>query len=223
MAKRVVPLLTRNNPEREPLVGHVKVTQEDWLNVARDILVFDGVSEVKVLAIAERLEVSRSSFYWYFKNRKQLFELLLRDWEMRNTVKIIEHCQMQAETITAAVLNFFRCFVAAGMFDHGLDFAIREWSRRDGEVRQLVDIADRERLNATRDMFLRFGYSEDEAGIRAKILYFQQLGYHALDVKETIEERFAQLEGYLYGFTGKRPKKGECDAFHNYILQTGYV
>ena len=223
MTKRIVPLLTRDDPDKEPLVGHVKVTQEDWLNVARDILVFDGVSEVKVLAIAERLEVSRSSFYWYFKNRKQLFELLLRDWERRNTAKVVEHCEMPADTITGAVLNFFKCFVAAGIFDHGLDFAVREWSRRDGDVRQLVDIADRERLNAVKTMFERFGYKEDEANIRARILYFQQLGYHALDVKETLDERFAQLEGYLFGFTGKRPQKDECNAFRNYILSKGHV
>ena len=39
-------LLHRNNPEKEPLVGHVKVTREDWLNVARDILVSEGMAEV---------------------------------------------------------------------------------------------------------------------------------------------------------------------------------
>jgi len=30
----VTSLLHRNNPEKEPLIGNVKVTREDWLNVA---------------------------------------------------------------------------------------------------------------------------------------------------------------------------------------------
>ncbi|MEQ9258024.1 MAG: TetR/AcrR family transcriptional regulator, partial [Roseovarius sp.] len=49
--------------ERAPLVGHVKVTREDWLNLARDVLVSDGVADLKVLSLSRKLEVSRSSFY----------------------------------------------------------------------------------------------------------------------------------------------------------------
>ena len=62
MTTRTAPVLHRNDPDKEPLTGHIKVTREDWLNVARDTLVNDGVAEVKVLALAERLEVSRSRF-----------------------------------------------------------------------------------------------------------------------------------------------------------------
>ncbi|HCQ66057.1 MAG TPA: TetR/AcrR family transcriptional regulator, partial [Rhodobacteraceae bacterium] len=73
-----------------------KVTRADWLNVARDILVSDGVVEVKVLAIGERLGVSRSSFYWYFKSRRDLLQALLDDWERCNTAVIVDHCRMDA-------------------------------------------------------------------------------------------------------------------------------
>ena len=90
------PVLHRDDPDKEPLVGHIKVTREDWLNVARDILVTDGVAEVKVLAIGTRLEVSRSSFYWYFKSRKDLLSQLLDDWEARNTARIEDHCAAPA-------------------------------------------------------------------------------------------------------------------------------
>lgn len=62
MPGRPPPLLHRDDPDKASLVGHVKVTREDWLNVARDVPVSDGVAEVKVLAIGDRLGVSRSSF-----------------------------------------------------------------------------------------------------------------------------------------------------------------
>ena len=65
------PVLHRDDPSAEPLVGNVKVTREDWLNVAMDVLITDGVEQVKVLALAERMQVSRSSFYWYFKSRQR--------------------------------------------------------------------------------------------------------------------------------------------------------
>lgn len=202
MSKRELPILHRDDPAKEPLVGHIKVTRDDWLNVARDVLVSDGVAEVKVLALGQRLDVSRSSFYWYFKSRKHLLEALLDDWEARNTRTIVAQCELPADTIGEAVGNFFKCFLNPDLFDRGLDFAVREWSRRDGAVRQRIDQADRERLAAVIQMFERHGFSPYEADVRARILYYMQLGYHALDVREPMKARCDRLAGYLKGFTG---------------------
>ena len=210
--------LHRDDPEKKPLVGHVKVTREDWLNVARDILVSDGVGEVKVLPIADRLNVSRSSFYWYFKSRKALLNALLDDWEASNTQIIIDLCSKDAPTITQALLNFFTCFID-GSFDDGLDFAVREWSRRDGSVRARLDAADRARVDAVIAMYLRFDYDPTDADTRARILYYMQLGYHALDVSESMEVRMKRLPGYLKGFTGVDPLPGEVDAFAKMAMQ----
>lgn len=216
MPSRPISLLHRDDPSKEPLVGHAKVTLEDWLNVARDLLVSDGVSEVKVLAIGDRLKVSRSSFYWYFKNRKELLNALLDDWETRNTAVIVEHCALPTDTITQAVCYFFRCFVDPALFDQGLDFAIREWARRDGGVRARIDLADATRLAAIAAMFERHGYSPGDADARSRILYFMQLGYHALDQTESMQQRMGRLEGYLKGFTGVAPRPEECAAFRAY-------
>ena len=211
------PILHRDDPDKRPLVGHVKVTRADWLNVARDILVSDGVVEVKVLAIGERLGVSRSSFYWYFKSRKDLLQALLDDWERCNTAVIVDHCRMDAATITAAVCNFFRCFLDPAQFDQGLDFAVREWARRDGQVRKRIDLADAARIAAAADMFARHGYDPYEADTRARILYFMQLGYHALDQTEPMETRLWRTEGYLRAFTGKEPSADEVAALRAFV------
>ena len=200
---RAPKLLHRDDPSKKPLVGHVKVTRDDWLNLARDLLVSDGVGEVKILTLSGRLKVSRSSFYWYFSGRKDLLSSLLDDWEKRNTSTIVAHCELPARSITHAICNFFRCFVDPELFDQGLDFAVREWSRRDTNVRNRIDAADARRLEAITAMYTRFDYSKEEADIRARILYFMQLGYHALDIRETIEQRMARVPGYLAGFTGQ--------------------
>ena len=200
---RAPKLLHRDDASKKPLVGHVKVTRDDWLNLARDLLVSDGVGEVKILTLSGRLKVSRSSFYWYFSGRKDLLSSLLDDWEKRNTSTIVAHCELPARSITHAICNFFRCFVDPELFDQGLDFAVREWSRRDTNVRNRIDAADARRLEAITAMYTRFDYSKEEADIRARILYFMQLGYHALDIRETIEQRMARVPGYLAGFTGQ--------------------
>ena len=216
-------MMTRGNGkivklQREDANTGPRVTREEWLNVARDILVSDGVAEVKVLTIGERLQVARSSFYWYFKSRKDLLDALLADWETTNTAILVRHCEMPVQTITGAVCNFFRCFVDPELFDQRLDFAVREWARRDGSVRRVIDRADDTRLAAVAAMFRRHGYSDYEADARARILYFMQLGYHALDQSEPMRIRMSRLEGYLLGFTGKTATPEEVETFRAWAI-----
>ncbi len=205
--------------EDAPLPGNVKVTRDDWLKVAMDLLVSDGVSEVKVLTIGNRLEVSRSSFYWYFKSRADLLEQLLSEWERTNTDTLIRASEVPAATITEAVCNFFRSIVDPDGFNHQLDFAVREWARRDGAVRRVIDRSDTARHQALATMFERHGYPAEEADIRARVLYYQQIGYHALELNETLEERLARVDGYLYAFTGVKPSATETQAFCDYARE----
>ncbi len=193
--------------------AQTKATRGDWLNAARDVLVSEGVGEVKVLALSHRLGVSRSSFYWYFKNRQDLLDDLLTGWEARNTRTIAERCATPAETITGAVCNFFTCFIDPKLFDRGLDFAVREWARRDASVRQRIDAADATRIEAVTAMFSRHGYDASDADTRARILYFMQLGYHALDVREDMEVRLSRVKGYVRGFTGAEPDALDLSEF----------
>ncbi|MDA7427069.1 TetR/AcrR family transcriptional regulator [Primorskyibacter aestuariivivens] len=218
MAKRDTPLLHRDDPDKAPLVGHIKVTREDWLNVARDALVTGGVGEVKVLSLAARLDVSRSSFYGYFKSRKHLLAALLEDWERRNTRTLVTHCEMPAGNITEGLCNFFRCFVDPRLFDRGLDFAVREWSRRDAKVRAGIDAADSARLDAVTRMFIHHRYDPVEADARARILYFMQLGYHALEVREPMDLRMSRLEPYILGFSGRPADPIAIAAFRDFAL-----
>ena len=89
------------------MVGNVKVTRNDWLNVAMDVLVSDGVEQVKVLDLGQRLGVSRSSFYWYFKSRQDLLDALLQQWQATNTAAIVAKAEAPAKTLTDAVCNFY--------------------------------------------------------------------------------------------------------------------
>ncbi len=206
----------RDGEPGDTLPGNVKVTREDWLDAAMDLLVRDGVSEVKILTIGNRLGVSRSSFYWYFESREDLLNQLLDAWETTNTGVLVRSTEARAATITEAVCNFFRCVVAPDGFDYRLDFAVREWARRDEAVHRVVERSDAARHQALARMFARHGFDANEADIRARVLYYQQVGYYALDLGETLEERLTRVPGYLYCFTGVRPSPDEVAAFIDY-------
>lgn len=208
------PVLHRDDPTSEPLIGNVKVTRQDWLNAALDVLVTDGASQVKILTLADRMGVSRSSFYWYFKSRADLLDALLDHWQSRNTGALIRQAALPAATITQAVCHIFHCVVDSALFDVRLDFAVRDWSRRSEKVRNVLDRSDRRRVDALAAMFARFDYPD--AMVRARVLYYMQTGYNDATLIETIEDRIAQVPAYLYIFTGQHPLPGEVESLAAY-------
>lgn len=209
----------------EPLAGNTKVTRHDWLRVALETLVQDGVELVKVLVLADRLGVSRSSFYWYFKSRQDLLDQLLQHWMSTNTAALVAQADRDSATITEAVLNVFLCVYDDSIFDTHLDFAIRDWARRSESVRQKLHRSDTERLAALSRMFQRHGYSGLDATTRARILYYMQIGYDDAMLNEPLEARLELVPFYLEGFTGRQAIAREVDAFRDRVrhLRTGDV
>jgi AcrR family transcriptional regulator len=196
--------------------GNVKATREDWLDRALAVLKAEGVARVTVLNLSERLGVSRSSFYWYFKNRDDLLDALLARWDDINTGSIVALAKAPAASINEAVCNVFRCWVNPEIFSPRLDFAVREWARRSTKVRKALDRSDYERTSAINDMFERFGYRDRDALVRARVLYYMQIGYYALDICEPMEARLSLTPHYLETFTGVAPSDADTASFFAY-------
>ncbi|QBY00893.1 TetR/AcrR family transcriptional regulator [Rhodophyticola sp. CCM32] len=205
--------------EKEARVrGPGRTTREDWMQIALDTLISDGVEAVKVLALAEKLKCARSSFYWYFKNRSDLLDSLLDHWQSTNTDALVRAANQPADSINFALGHLFSCWVNDGKFDTRLDFAVRDWARRSGTVRRAVDISDASRIAAVANMFERFEYPRNEADVRARIVYFTQIGYDALDQREKIEDRAARSRDYLFCMTGQEPSEAEICALKDRTL-----
>ena len=200
-------------PPANARLTHTKATRDDWIRVALETLIRDGVDSVKVLTLADRLGVSRSSFYWYFRNRDRLLDALLAHWQDTNTRAVVEQAALPSTSIVHGVTHIFRCWVDERLFDPRLDFAVRDWARRSEAVRAELDRADEARVNAIAELFRRHGWPEREAFVRSRVLYFMQIGYYALDLGETLEQRKVLAGSYLKAFTGQDPTPEELDPY----------
>ncbi|MEL6565498.1 MAG: TetR/AcrR family transcriptional regulator [Pseudomonadota bacterium] len=209
-------LLHRDDPAKDPLVGNVKVTRQDWLNAALSVLKSGGVEAVKVADLAAQMHVSRSSFYWYFKNRTDVLEALLAHWQATNTAALVAQANAPAATITEACCNIFRCNIDTRLYDQKLDFAIRDWARRSDTVRAILSDSDAQRVAALTQMFVRHGYAERNATARARVIYYMQMGYEDARLGETLEERLRLVPDYLLSFTGQHAFAEEIEAFNTY-------
>lgn len=214
MAESEAPTLAHAaDVANDEAIGGGKSTKLDWLNLAIEALINEGIDQVKVQVMAKKLGVSRSSFYWFFESIQDLQDQLLAHWLTRNTGPVIERAMRPAATITRAICHVFECWVDPKLFDPNLDIAVRFWGRRDPKVRAIVEQADDQRVDALSKMFKRYGYGDEDAFIRARILYFTQIGHYTLEVQEEPAVRLSHLQAYLRGFTGVEPSAEEVEAF----------
>ena len=136
-------------------------SRDVWIDAARQALIEAGVEAVKIQPLAARLQLARTSFYWFFKDRRALLDALLEAWADKNTGAIVTACDSYAESITEAILNLIVVFHDENLFEPQLDFAIRSWAHGSETVAGQVHEADDVRLNAIRAMFERFGFEVD--------------------------------------------------------------
>ena len=188
-------------------------SREGWLEAAYAALVAEGIDAVKILPLAERLGLSRTSFYWFFRNRDELLTALADMWAARTTAPLTAAAAAYAETETEAMLNVIGCFLRPDTFDARLEFALRGWGLRDAAIEARILEADRLRLAALVAMLERWGHAPQDADVRARTVYLVQIGYISMRVEETLEERLARIPNYVEIYTGIPPEPREMARF----------
>lgn len=184
-----------------------------WLDAAYELLITAGVDAVKVMPLAEKLGLSRTSFYHHFSSRAALLKALIQRWDTKNTGNLVQRSEQYAETITEAVFNLFDCWIDSTLFDAPLDFAVRNWATSSPEVKATVEKSDYTRIQAITDMFRRFDYTPEQAETRALTMYYTQVGYISMMVREPQAERLERMPAYVETFTGRTTSGAEIKRF----------
>lgn len=187
---------------------------EVWLQAAYEALLESGIDSVRILPLAKKIGLSRTSFYWFFKDREALLEGLLARWRNKNTGSIVKQSEAYAESIVEAMLNVFDCWHGKDVFDAQLEFAVRSWALQSDKVLSEVRDADTTRVEAIARMFLRFGYEPGIADVRARTTYLTQIGYISMQLGEKHEVRMKRVPRYIEIFTGCKPEKRELERYY---------
>jgi len=188
-------------------------SREGWLETGYQALIEGGIDAVKVLPLAKRLNLSRTSFYWFFADREALLAALLDGWEERTTRPLVEATTEYAESRSEAMLNVLACFLSAA-FDARLEFAMRSWALQDEKVAARVRSADDARLLALTRMLTEWGVNPAEADVRARTIYLVQIGYISMQAREDIETRLTRIPAYVRIYADQEPQPREIARFN---------
>jgi AcrR family transcriptional regulator len=201
--------MSEEKPVRLTKAARPVVDRTVWLDAARAILIEQGVDAVKVEPLAAMLEISRSSFYWHFKNRQELLDALLGYWTevndsvLRSMVQLREGDPSGREELARSRLRkLVNLFIDERQFSSEFDMAVREWARKDPAVAKQVARIDRQRIAHLQKIFEDMGRTKADSLIRAKILYFHQLGYYLTGIKESDAVRKRVAPRYLEVLSG---------------------
>lgn len=188
-----------------------RLTRGDWIAIARKALIASGVDDVKVDVLARRMKVTRGSFYWHFKHRQELLDALVEDWKNNNREEIAAIEKRAAEGATG-LIELFKVWLGEDPNFPAFDIAIRVWARKSPEVTKLVHEIDDAWIGLFQLFLERNGISGTEAFVRARVMYFHQIGYYALAIRETLDDRIKLAPYYCESLTGLPAPEGLEDA-----------
>jgi AcrR family transcriptional regulator len=185
-----------------------------WLAAAYDELTDSGVDAVRIMPLAKRINLSRTSFYWFFRDREALLEALIDLWREKNTGCILKQADAYAESVTEALLNVMDCWLNRELFDAKFEYAVRSWALQSPEVAAEILSADTIRLKALTKLFARYGHAPAAADVKARTVYLTQIGYISMKTEEKLAERMTRIPYYVEIFSGQAPTRRELERFY---------
>jgi AcrR family transcriptional regulator len=168
-----------------------RVSKDEWLACALTTLANEGIGGVRIDKLAKQLGISRSGFYWHFKDRQDLLGHMLDYWAHEYTEVVTENKALTEGPAAQRLEN-----VARIVRDYELnrfEAAIFIWAQTDPAARETFDRVYAVRLDLLRGIFRELGFSGEELEMRAQLF----LGYQAWEYTGFYRQSKAKAERLL--------------------------
>jgi AcrR family transcriptional regulator len=156
-----------------------RLSRDDWLDEAFKAVVDGGFDNVKVLSLAEKLKVTRGSFYWHFTDHADLIGSLLMRWKLAQ-LDLDAKLKSQQSGDALKDLDFVvdAAFLQAGSELENLRFEqhMRAFSHHHEEAAQLLVEVDANRMDLFQSKFLVLVKDASKARDLAALLYLAIAG-----------------------------------------------
>jgi len=143
------------------------ISKNQWLAKALELLESSGFEAVKVEQLAKLLGTSRSGFYWHFKNRKDLLQHLLNYWAQEYTSILIDDQDMINLPAGRRLLAAMKMIRNENLTKY--DLAMIAWAKVDPQVHAAVRKVIQMRLDFSREIFVKLGFTGDELEMRVQL------------------------------------------------------
>jgi len=143
------------------------VSKDQWLERALAALESKGVEAVKIERLARALGISRSGFYWHFKNRQDLLKHLLDFWVSEYTGVVTNNPDVLKLDPKKRLYTTMKIIRDKHLSKY--DLAMTSWAKLDPQVLRVVKKVVKIRLDFLREIFAELGFEGDELEMRTRL------------------------------------------------------
>ena len=143
------------------------VSKGAWLEAAAEVLMTEGVDAIKIDRLATGFGISRSGFYWHFKDRRDLLDRLLEWWIHEFTEVVLRNPEIDEGSPVERLIR-----IAAMIEDFELtrpELAVHAWAAHDPRARDFVDRAMAMREEFVASVFAELGIEGDDLAARTRL------------------------------------------------------
>lgn len=146
-----------------------RLTREQWLAQALDVLTLEGNAKLRVDRIAAALGVTKGSFYWHFRDRDDFVRSLVEYWGVYLTETVIKQVQALEGDVRDRLYTLMK-LVSDGQYAR-YDVSVRAWAAQEPvAVAAIVEGVDRRRLAFATSLFAEMGFEDPEREMRARAI-----------------------------------------------------
>ena len=160
-----------------------RISKAEWLQAALRLFEEEGVEAIRVERIARELGISKSGFYWHFKDRDDLRTQIFDYWVHEFNEVVTENPTLREGAPRRRLEETMLM-----LLEHDLtryEVPMRAWADVDPAIGRRVRLVYRRRLVFLREIFRDLGFAGDELEMRARLLLCHGTWERAMFPKES--------------------------------------
>lgn len=185
-----------------------RLARQDWIDKALEVLAYSGIGSVTVETLAQKLGITRGSFYHHFSDRQELLEAMLEYWANEWTFSVrdqVASLGLDPGNTLLALLRTIRNSHASE-----LDAPVRAWALHDEMVQEVLTRVDEARLEMIRQQFVALGFEGLDAENRARLFLYYEMASPAVFNHLPTEDRERLLvERHRFLTTARVEQEGD--------------
>lgn len=140
-----------------------------WITGALDMIARDGVQALRVEPLARQINVSKGSFYWFFRDLDALKTEALVYWLDVLNAPVFEAIRGLDAPLGDRLARLIGLVMSERLGRY--DAAIRSWALVDQVARKFVEEVDAVRMAFMEEIFVRDAKDGSRARLRAHLFY----------------------------------------------------
>lgn len=154
--------------------GTSRLSVDDWVACALEVLADEGVAGIKIGTLCKRLGVTKGSFYWHFEDIEAFLGAVAEHWAAGRDEAVASFVELEsvepAQRLRLMLLRF------ADRSQWPLERAVREWARTNPFVQERVARTDLVMAGKVKEAFVEIGFSEEDAVLRSQMMFCTGVG-----------------------------------------------